>query len=39
MAHLFLLRNPGLCIYTVLQAVQRPGVCSDPCGTVHCKEP
>ena len=27
------------CAYTVLQTVQRPGVCSDVYGTVHYKEP
>ena len=34
--------NPGrwdvrhrVCAYTVLQADQRPGVCSAVCGTVH----
>ena len=27
------------CTYTVLQTVQRNGVCSYVCGTVHYKEP
>ena len=27
------------CAYTVLQTVQRHGVCSDAYGTVHYKEP
>ena len=27
------------CTYTVLQTVQRPGLCSDVYGTVHYKEP
>ena len=27
------------CAYTVLQTVQRHGVCSDVYGTVHYKEP
>ena len=27
------------CAYTVLQTVQRPGVCSAAYGTVHYKEP
>ena len=37
--------NPGSdichrgCAYTVLQTVQRPGVCSAAYGTVHYKEP
>ena len=38
--------NPGrwdvrhrVCAYTVLQTLQKPGVCSAVCGTVHYKEP
>ena len=28
-----------VCAYTVFQTVQRAGVCSAVCGTVHYKEP
>ena len=31
--------GPDICAYTVLQAVQRPGVYSAAYGTVHYKEP
>ena len=27
------------CAYTVFQTFQRPGVCSDVCGTVYNKDP
>ena len=29
----------GVCAFTVLQTVQRPGVCSAVYGAVHYKEP